>query len=126
MIFHCMAIQCFVYPFGNLIFGLFPLLTIMNNADITFVWTYLFISLGYLPSRIARLYGSFISNFLRNRPTVFQSGCLILHSCQQCILRVLLSLHPNGTYLLPVLYIIAIEVHVKWCLMVLVCYFSND
>ena len=40
------------------------------------VWTYVFISLGYIPrSRIAGSNGNLMNNFLRHCQTVFQSGC---------------------------------------------------
>ena len=33
---------------------------------------------------MAESYGRYVCSFLRNRQAVFQSGCLILHFCQQC------------------------------------------
>ena len=70
IIFHCMDISHFVYPFiGGWIFALVLVLAIMNNAVISihvqgFVWAYVFISLGYIPqTRIARSDGSFTEHF---------------------------------------------------------------
>ena len=49
---------------------------------------------GYIPkSRIAELNGNILFNFLINCQTVFQSGCTILHSYQQCW-KILVSPHP--------------------------------
>ena len=70
--------------------GHFHLLVITNNAAINihiqgFVWTYVFISLGYIPrSWTAGSYGDSVLNCLRNCQTVFQNGYTILHFHQQC------------------------------------------
>ena len=52
------------------------------------------VSLGYMPSSgIVGLYGRFISSFLRNLHSDLYSGCISLHSHQQCK-RVPFSPHP--------------------------------
>lgn len=51
----------------------------MNYSAInTGVWVPAFYSFGYMPRcGIAGLYGNSVSNFLRNCPIVFHSGCTI-------------------------------------------------
>ena len=71
VIFHCRNISHFVYSLINWWhLGYFCLLTIVNNAAINIciqvvIWTYVFISLGYIPkSGIAGSYANSIFNHL--------------------------------------------------------------
>ena len=59
--------------------------TTVNICVYVFVWRYIFISLRYIPMN--KFAGSYhcVLNIFKNWQTGFQSGCIILHSHQQCI-----------------------------------------
>ena len=53
----------------------------MNTGDQVFVWTYVFIFLGCIPSSvIAKSYVNSVFNFVKNCWNVLYSRCSILHS----------------------------------------------
>jgi hypothetical protein len=106
--------------------GSFQLLAIINKAAMNIVEHVSFLpvgtSYGYMPRRgIAGSSGSTKSNFLRNRQTDFQSGCISLESHQQWR-SVLLSPHPRQHLLSPEFLMLAIMTGMRWNLrIVLIC-----
>lgn len=82
-----------------------------------------FNSFGYTPkNRIAGSYDTSMFNHVRKCWDIFHSGCIILHSPQQCM-RVPVPLYPHQHLLFSRVYIyLAILVNAKWYLIIaLIC-----